>query len=116
VTPPKVDLDADFSVKIEGLDTLIDADDLHAALTSGGDSMKTRIRSDVGLDEDPAIDDLSNNTLGPIDQTLQDNAERLPASDGTLPPPPPVGTPLNMKIRSRRSGQPRERPQHESRP
>jgi hypothetical protein len=48
----------------------------------------------VGLDEDPAIDDLSNNTLGPIDQTLQDNAERLPASDGTLPPPPPVGTPL----------------------
>jgi hypothetical protein len=48
VTPPKVDLDADFSVKIEGLDTLIDADDLHAALTSGGDSMKTRIRERRG--------------------------------------------------------------------
>ncbi|SBT07499.1 conserved hypothetical protein [Candidatus Accumulibacter aalborgensis] len=94
VTPPKVDLDADFSVKVDGVDTLIDTDDLHAALTTGSDSLKTRIKSDVGIDQDPAIDDLSNNNLGPIDQTLQDNAERLPASDGTLPPPPPVGTPL----------------------
>ena len=94
VTPPKIDLDAEFSVKIEGLDTLVDPDDLHDALTTGSDSMKTRIKSDVGVDEDPAIDDLSNNSLGPIDQTLQDNAARLPASDGTLPPLPPVGTPL----------------------
>ena len=94
VTPPKVDLDAEFSVEVEGLDTLVKPGDLHAALTSGGDSMKTRIRSDTGLDEDPAIDDLSNNSLGPIDQTLQDNAGRKADSAGNLPPPPPVGTPL----------------------
>ena len=31
VTPPKIDLDAEFSVKIEGLDTLVDPDDLHDA-------------------------------------------------------------------------------------
>ncbi len=94
VTPPKIDLDAEFSVKVDGLDTLVTPAALHAALTSGGDSMKTRIKSDIGLDENPAIDDLSNNSLGPIDQTLQDNAARTPGSDGSLPPTPPVGTPL----------------------
>ena len=86
--------DAVYGVVAEGLDTLVKPGDLHAALTSGGDSMKTRIRSDTGLDEDPAIDDLSNNSLGPIDQTLQDNAGRKADSAGNLPPPPPVGTPL----------------------
>ncbi len=94
VTPPKVDLDAEFSVQVAGVDVLVDPGDLHDALTTGGDSMKTRIKSDLGIDDDPALDDLNNNQLGPIDQTLQDNAARLPAADGTLPPAPPVGTPL----------------------
>lgn len=88
-TPPGIDLDADFAVEVSGVDQL--ASQLNALL---GTSMDTRIKQDTGLQEDPTLDGFSNNALGPLDQSLQDNAELKADASGTLPPPPPVGTPL----------------------
>lgn len=88
-TPPGVDLDADFAVEVSGVDQL--ASDLNSLL---GNSMDTRIQQDTGKTDKPTLDAFSNNALGPLNQSLQDNAELKADASGTLPPPPPVGTPL----------------------
>ena len=79
-TPPGVDLDADFAVAVSGIPQTAAA--LNAALNG---SMKTRIRQDTGAEEDPDLSGFSNNALGPLDQSLQDAAERVP--------PPPTADP-----------------------
>jgi hypothetical protein len=89
MTPPKVDLDADFAVKVSGVGKL--AAELGSLLNA---SMKTRIREDTGYDKDPDIGALSNNALGPIDQSQEDAAGLKAGAQGKLPPTPPVGTPL----------------------
>lgn len=88
-TPPGIDLDADFAVEVSGVDQL--ASQLNALL---GSSMDTRIKEDTGSLDDPTLDGFSNNALGPVNQSLQDNADLKAGADGKLPPPPPVGTPL----------------------
>lgn len=92
VTPPSVDLDADFTVKLSGVDTLVKAADLTAELLGGGAA--TRMKQDTGLDTKPDLSALSNNTLGNIDQSQLDNKALQANADGSLPPPPPVGEPL----------------------
>lgn len=94
VTPPSVDLDADFSVKVSGVDTLVKAVDLAAHLIGGTGATEKRIQDDTGLDSAPNLDGLSNNALGGFDQSLIDNAGLKPNADGSLPPPPPVGEAL----------------------
>lgn len=89
ITPPKVDLDVDLAVEVRGVDKL--ASELSTLLNG---SMKTRIRQDTKYDEDPALGSLSNNALGPLDQSLEDAASLKADAQGHLPPPPPVGTPL----------------------
>lgn len=88
-TPPGIDLDADFAVKVGGVDKL--ANQLNTLLNS---SMKVRIKEDTGADKKPDLGSYSNNALGPLDQSLQDAADLKADAQGTLPPPPPVGTPL----------------------
>ena len=49
----------------------------------------------VAIDEDaPDLGNLSNNALGPLDQSFVDNASLQPDPDGSLPPPPEVSPPL----------------------
>jgi hypothetical protein len=94
VTPPSVDLDADFSVKVSGVDTLVKAVDLAAHLIGGTGATEARIQGETGLNTAPNLDGLGNNALGGFDQSLIDNAGLKPNADGTLPPPPPVGEEL----------------------
>lgn len=94
VTPPGVDLDADFTVKVSGVDTLVKAVDLAKHLVDGTGAIEKRIQDDTGMDTAPTLNALDNNTLGGIDQSLMDNAALKPKADGSLPPPPPVGEPL----------------------
>jgi len=94
VTPPGVDLDADFTVKVSGVDTLVKAVDLAKHLVDGTGAIEKRVQDDTGMDTAPTLNALDNNTLGGIDQSLMDNAALKPKADGSLPPPPPVGEPL----------------------
>jgi hypothetical protein len=87
--PPGIDLDADFAVNISGVDQL--AADLNNAL---GASMDASIKADTGTQDDPNLDAFSNNALGVLDQSFNDNANLQPDASGNLPPPPPVGAPL----------------------
>jgi hypothetical protein len=92
VTPPSVDLDVDFTIKVDGVDKLVKAADLTADLLGGGAAK--RMKEDTGLDTKPDLSALSNNTIGNIDQSQLDNKALQPHADGSLPPPPPVGEPL----------------------
>jgi hypothetical protein len=96
VTPPHVDLDADFQVKVSGVAQT--AAQLNALLTLGSpgnpNDMRDRIKEDTGSDEAPDLGSLSNNALGPLNQSLADNAALKLNADGTLPAPPDVGEPL----------------------
>ena len=89
VTPPSVDLDVDLAVEVSG--SLLSADDLHDALR--GD-LEGRIPDSTGYDDQPDLEDLSNNALGPLTQSFADAASLAPDANGNPPPPPPVGTPL----------------------
>lgn len=86
-TPPGVDLDADFAVAVAGTPEL--ATQLNALLQGRVGAM---MQQDCG--HAPSLGTLSNAALGPLDQTLADNASLVADADGTPPPPPPVGTPL----------------------
>ncbi|MEW5770359.1 MAG: hypothetical protein AB1831_08330 [Pseudomonadota bacterium] len=88
VTPPGVDLDVDFAVKVGGVDQT--ADQLNALL---GASLADTIRDGTGNGDPVDLGAFSNNALGPIDQAFGDAAALQPAADGTITPPP-VGTPL----------------------
>jgi hypothetical protein len=92
VTPPSVDLDVDFTIKVDGVDKLVKAAELTADLLGGGAAK--RMKEDTGLDTKPDLSALSNNTIGNIDQSQLDNKALQPHADGSLPPPPPVGEPL----------------------
>ncbi|HET6787897.1 MAG TPA: hypothetical protein VFH49_08050, partial [Aquabacterium sp.] len=94
VTPPSIDLDAEFSVKVNGVDVLVKPDELKDALTKNLGTMEQRIQQDTGMEDTPQLDAYGNNVIGPIDQSLQDAAARLPDAQGQLPPVPPVGEPL----------------------
>ena len=94
VTPPSIDLEADFTVKVGNTDVLVKAIDLHKLLTDGEGTMEKRIQDDTGSEKIPKLDALGNNALGPIDQSLQDAAARTPDAQGQFPPAPPVGEPL----------------------
>jgi hypothetical protein len=94
VTPPGIDLDAEFTVKLHGVDTLVKPGDLKDALTKNNGAMELRVQKDTGMDEVPVLDSLGNNALGAIDQSLQDAAARQPDAQGKLPDVPPVGEPL----------------------
>lgn len=90
-TPPGVDLDVDFAVKVAGVPK--SANDLGNLLRA---AMTTRIAQDTGkTDEAPDLSGLGNNALGPVDQSFSDAAALKAASPTDPPPPPPaVGTPL----------------------
>lgn len=94
VTPPGIDLDAEFSVKVGGLDVLVKPDELKDALTKNTGAMESRIQQDTGMKDAPKLDELGNNALGPLDQSLQDAAARTADAQGQLPPNPPVGEAL----------------------
>jgi hypothetical protein len=94
VTPPSIDLDAQFSVKVDGVDVLVKPDELKDLLTKNLGTMEQRIKDDTGMEQNPKLDAYGNNVLGPIDQSLQDAAARTADAAGALPPPPPVGEPL----------------------
>jgi hypothetical protein len=97
-TPPGVDLDADFTVAVNGVDTLVRATDLAAHLTGNGGigQMEVRIRQSAGLNTTPSLEGRDNQTLGSIDQSFQDHAA-LPAVSQPVSSPagaaalPPVG-------------------------
>jgi hypothetical protein len=97
VTPPSIDLDADFSVQVEGgnldvvataLATLLTKDDPNQAGT-----MEQRIMNSTGMSDIPKLEPYSNNALGPVDQSYADVAAIQPDAAGNYTPPP-VGTPL----------------------
>lgn len=94
VTPPGIDLEAEFSVKVNGVDVLVKPDELKDALTKNTGAMEKRIQEDTGLEDAPKLDAYGNNVLGPIDQSLQDAAARTLDAQGNPPPAPPVGEPL----------------------
>ena len=96
VTPPGIDLDADFQVKVSGVAQTAAQLDALLKLGSGGNpnDMRDRIKEDTGYDETPDITGLSNNALGPMNQSMADNAALELAADGTLPAPPETGEPL----------------------
>ncbi len=94
VTPPGIDLDAEFSVQVNGVDVLVKPGDLKDALTKNNGAMELRVQKDTGMDEVPVLDAMGNNALGAIDQSLQDAATRQPDAQGKLPEVPPVGEPL----------------------
>ena len=95
VTPPHVDLDVDFQVKVSGIDQT--AAQLNALLTLGSagnpQDLRDRIKEDTGSDETPSLGSLGNNALGPLNQSLADNAALVPTADGP-PAPPAVGETL----------------------
>ena len=96
VTPPGIDLDVDFQVKVSGIDQT--AAQLNALLMLGSGSnpndMRDRIKEDSGTDETANLSGLGNNGLGPLNQSFADNAALKANADGTLPDPPDVGEPL----------------------
>ena len=103
VTPPKVDLDVDFSVTVNASELLVQANALADLLTNndnnpatapGTGTMEQRIMAASGSSEVPMLDNYSNNALGPIDQAFADAAALKVNPDGSLPAPPPVGSPL----------------------
>lgn len=94
VTPPGIDLEAEFSVKVNGVDVLVKPDELKDALTLNTGAMEQRIKDDTGLQDTPVLDAYGNNVLGPLDQSLQDAAARTADAQGHLPPAPPVGEAL----------------------
>jgi hypothetical protein len=88
VTPPGIDLDADFAIKLSGVGQT--ASQINALL---GSSLGASILASTG-DNDPVdLSEFSNNALGPIDQSFADVKTFQPEADGTLTSPP-VGTPL----------------------
>ena len=91
VTPPGVDLDADFAVEVSGVAQT--AAQLSALMKL---AMKVRVVEDTGkTDKAPDFGGLGNNALGPVDQSFSDAAALKAASaGGPLPPPPAVGSPL----------------------
>lgn len=96
VTPPHIDLDAEFSVQLNGVKVDVKPADLKAALTQGAGqgAMEQRIRQDTGMDDTPHLEVYGNNAIGPIDQSLQDAAARSLQGQGPSSPLPPVGEPL----------------------
>lgn len=101
VTPPKVDLDADFSVTVDTGNLDVIATQLATLLTKDNPnqagSMEQRIMDANGISDIPAFENYSNNALGPIDQSFADAATFKPDAAGNLPPPPPVGSPLEYE-------------------
>ncbi len=97
VTPPGIDLDADFSVKVDGgtLDVL--AADLHALLTKDDPNqvgtLEQRVMDATGMTDKARLEPYSNNALGPVDQAFADVAALKPDAEGKYPVPQ-VGTPL----------------------
>jgi len=90
VTPPGIDLDVNFAVDVSGIDQT--AAQLNALLSLG---MSDHIQKDTGYHEEaPDLSGLSNNALGPLDQSFADAASLQPNADGTLPAPPDVVPPL----------------------
>jgi hypothetical protein len=97
VTPPSIDLEAQFSVKVNGVDVLVKPGDLHELLTNGAGgigTMEQRILDDTGMDKKPHLEGMGNNAIGPIDQSLQDAAARTPNAASPMSSVPPVGEPL----------------------
>jgi len=92
ITPPGIDLDADFAVSVGG--SALSASDLNTSLNA---SVPPRIFEDTGRGITPDLGDFSNAALGPLDQSLSDNADLTADADGNLPPPPPVGSPLDYE-------------------
>jgi hypothetical protein len=96
VTPPGIDLDADFAVEVSGVAQT--AAQLNALLMVGSaanpNDMGDRIKEDTDSDETPALGGLGNNALGPLNQSLADNAALKAGADGALPAPPDPGEPL----------------------
>jgi hypothetical protein len=88
-TPPGIDLDADFAVEINGVGQL--ASQLNTLLEG---SLEARVKQDTGAAETPELGAFGNNALGPLDQALQDAADLKADAAGSLPQPPPVGSPL----------------------
>ena len=91
ITPPGVDLDADFAVEVAGAAQT--AAQLSALMQV---AMKLRIVEDTGkTDKAPDFAGMGNNALGPVDQSFSDAAALKAASAGDpAPPPPAVGAPL----------------------
>ena len=91
VTPPGVDLDADFAVEVSGVAQT--AAELSTLMKL---AMKVRVVQDTGkTDKAPDFGGLGNNALGPVDQSFSDAAALKAASAGApLPAPPAVGSPL----------------------
>ncbi len=68
-SPPGIDFDADFAVTVDG--TALTALELKLGLEG---SIKTRIGEDTGMDSgDIELGPFSNNALGPLGQSLDDN-------------------------------------------
>jgi len=90
-TPPGVDLDTDFAIRVANVPK--SAGDLATLLRA---AMTRRIIEDTGkTDKAPDLAGLSNNALGPVDQSFSDAAALKAANADDPPPsPPPVGTPL----------------------
>jgi hypothetical protein len=61
---------------------------------SNPNDMHDRIQEDSGTDETPDLDGLGNNALGPLNQSMADNAALKLNADGSLPTPPDVGEPV----------------------
>jgi hypothetical protein len=89
VTPPGIDLDVDIGIEVSGLEKT--AAELNALLSV---AMGDHIKEDTGYEDAPDLSNLSNNALGPLDQSFVDNASLHPNPDGSLPPPPEVSPPL----------------------
>lgn len=96
VTPPGIDLDADFKVSVSGVAQT--SAQLEALLKTGSagnpNDLRDRIKEDTGSDETPDLAALSNNALGPLNQSFTDHMALQANADGSLPPPPDTGEPL----------------------
>ncbi len=98
VTPPGIDFDADFALEIDGVEKT--ADELNALLQGGTDTLEDLLVADAGPDlegdlpDAPDLSHLSNNALASMAQSYADNKSLQANPDGSLPPPPPVGEPL----------------------
>lgn len=95
VTPPGVDLDADFQVNADGGNLDVGAQALAEWLTADhpnvAGAMEKRVMAVTGMKDIPRLDGYGNNALGPIDQSFADVAALQPDADGTFTPPA-VGT------------------------
>ena len=80
-SPPGIDFDADFAVSVGG--TALLAADLKAALAG---SIKQAIGEDTGMDSgDIPFDAFSNNALGPLGQSIDDNRNLPKDPAATVP-------------------------------